>query len=1026
MKQIQPSVVIGLGGTGVNTITYLKRVLEEQAPDLKEFVRFLAIDIDELKGELPSANLFGDPVRLDQEKNEFFRIVDQTKGGEARNIPAVTGWFPENGYQYLPLTEGARQVKAVGRLGFFLTHEEIARRIHRLTDRLVTPEVKTRFPGLRAGQLNIYIVGSICGGTGAGLFIDTAYELRYLQQQAELPERSRIKGLFALGDVYDAVSKRVLANTYASLREIDWFQREDAAYLPDYPGSRRDEIRLRGFDSVYLVSSSNITDIEMSSSQDFAQLCADMIFLDSGADAQESGDSLSQMIQSSRNNTEAYALASDADGTPRCYSSFGLCKIRFPAERVRDLCAARLAAALIQEYVIGDTEPQETLDAKRKALDFICNEALSCNDNGTDMPDRLAERQLETAERVPFGSWVTQNLTRAYNTDLENIRSLEIGRVNQIVKTLTKELVQLEESSHARVVQELQTYRALLDRVVGTMFQDQRGVGYVGRFLKEVGDSARASREYAQQEMKNALGHEKRLADQMNKENSELASLLDAGLFAPFKREAQREQLKTTYGAIRQYFLNRITFIKMRAAVDFYDGVFDARQRLVEGGEGAISITQSRINDLNLIQGFSENIAKVFRSAYEENKRIQGSPFEILIYDNDKFSDLDAIYKTVVTDALQNSLFGAVLGRVGGSVWAIRRFLDNEDKLAELRTLFMDVCRGPFDEEIGGKSVAQRIRDARRSPDNPIDYGPKVQTAFELAGYYCRLNDKAKRFADLRDSEQSLTVVVGYRDENDQAWQEVETVLREGMRRGGSREILPSRSSDRHTILVYREFSGFPAYTLSRITAYHNSFVDESRRENAAPLQMFTKEALQHIAVPTHPVLSGFDVLALEALTIGIIDWDEDHYYLVTEDEWRRRKFAAEAHARGEDAKVEDRTAGSQRKMGSSFSEVVARLAERLPDDQRLSSKRVLFKDEVAYQLAERRPKIDRNQLLTLYSAIYFEGLVGTERDNIALETAIRPPIVFILKRDFALREEHIKRPEKSRAALLREVYITD
>lgn len=1023
MKQIQPSVVIGLGGTGVTTITYLKRTLEEQAPDLKKFVRFLAIDIDELKGELPSANLFGEPIRLDEERNEFYRIADQLKGAEARNIPAISHWFPDSAYQYLPLTEGARQIKAIGRLGFFISHEELARRMHRLIDRLVTPDIKRRFPGLRAGQLNIYIVGSICGGTGAGLFLDTAYELRYLQQQAELPEASRIKGLFALGDIYDAVSKRVLANTYASLQEINWCQRDDAVYLPDYPDGRRDPIKRRAFDSVYLLSSSNVMDIEMSSPQDFAQLCADMIFLDSGADAQENGESLSQMIQSSRNNTEAYALASDADSTPRCYSSFGLCKIRFPAERVRDLCAARLATTLVDEYVIGDTDPQETLEAKRKAQDFILNEGLSCNDDSTDLPDRLAERLLESGERMPFGNWVTQSLQRAYNMDLENLRTLDISRINQIVKTLTKEVVQLEESASTRVLAELQTFRALLDRSVGAMFKDQRGVGYVGRFLREIGDTARASREYAQQEMKNALGHEKRLTDLMSKENSELANLLDAGIFKPFKKEAQREQLKTAYSAIRQQFLNRIAFVKMRAAIDFYDGVFDVRQRLVEGGEGAISMTQSRINDLNLIQGYSENIAKLFRSAFEENKRIQGSPFEILIYDNEHFTDIDTIYSAVATDALRNSIFGKFLERVGGSVWDIRGYLDNDDKLTDLRILLMDVCRGPFEEEVARKSVAQRIRDSRRSAEWPIDYGPTIQTAYELAGYYCRLNDQAKRFAVMRESEQSLTVVVGYYEENDPAWDEVKAVLRESVRRGGA-DIPFSRSSDRHSILVYREFSGFPAYTLARISAYHNSFVDESRRENASPLLMLTKEPLQHITVPTHQVISRLDVMAIEAIAIGVITWDEERYYLVTEDEWRRRVLALEAHERGEHANFSDRTAGNHRDMGSSFSEVVARLAARLPDEQRLDNSRVYYKDEVTYQLGERRRKINRDHIGNLYAALYFEGLSGTERDNIGLETTVRPPIEVILKRDFGMKKEHIRRPQKKWVVLLRESYI--
>ncbi|WP_089727233.1 tubulin-like doman-containing protein [Candidatus Thiosymbion oneisti] len=1026
MKQVQPAVVIGLGGTGVSTITFLKKALEEQAPDLKEFVRFLAIDIDELKGELPSADLFGEPIRLDEDKNEFFRITDQTRGSEARNIPAVSSWFPEEGYQFLPLTEGARQIKAIGRLGFFLAHEELARRIHRLTDRLVTSEVKQRFPGLRSGELNIYIVGSICGGTGAGLCIDTAYELRYLQQQAELPTKCRIKGLFALGDVYDAVSKRVLANTYASLREFNWFQREFASYSPDYPDVRRDELRQRAFDSVYLIGSSNIMDIELSSPQEFAQLCADMIFLDSGADAQDDGDSLSQMIQSSRNNTEAFALASDADGTSRCYSSFGLCKIRFPAERVRDLCAARLGAMLLYEYVIGATAPQEILEAKRRAQDFIPSEGLSCDESGTDLPDRLVERQGSGGEREIYVQWVTKSLTRAYNADLEKISDLEIGRINQIVKTLNSELVQLEESLQARVVDELQTFRALLNRTVKSMFKDDRqGVGYVGRFLKELLESARSSREFAQQEMKNLLGHEKRLSDRMNKENSELASLLDAGLFAPFKRNAQREQLKTTYGTIRQYFQNRIGFIRMRAAGDFYDGVFDSRQRLVEGGEGAISILQARTKDLDLIQSYSEKIAKDFKGAYEDNKRIQGSPFEILIYDNEYFSDIEQLMASVATDNLKNALFQDLLGQVGGSVWDIRSFLDNEDQLLQLRGMIMGICRVPFAEEIERKSVAQRVLDARNNPDHPIDYRDNIRTAYELAGYYCRLNGKAKRFATLRDSEQALTVVVGYYEAEDAAWDELKSVLRESTRRSGA-EVPFSRSSDRHSILLYREFSGFPAYTLSRINAYHNSFIDEARRENSSPLQMFTREALEHINVPTHPVLSGYDLLAVEALAIGIIDWDEEHYYLLTEDEWKRRKLATEAHARGENASFEDRTAGSDRRLGRTFSEVVSRLSERLPDAQRLSATRVLYRDEVEYQVAERKPKIDRDTLASLYAAMYFDGIEGTQIDNIGLETTIRPPIIFLFKRDFALREDHIRRPKQSHTQLLRAFYLDD
>ncbi|MDM8540999.1 tubulin-like doman-containing protein [Desulfococcaceae bacterium HSG9] len=194
MKKIQPAIVIGLGGTGVTTITYLKKTLIEQAPESLQFVRFLAIDIDDLKGEAPSDSLFGENIRLDPEKNEFFRITDQTRAKEAQSIPEIADWFPDEAYRYLPLREGAKQAKPVGRLGFFLAHEEISRWLYRLTNRVVTPEIKREFPGIRAGELNVYLVSSICGGTGAGLFIDIAYEIRYLQDQAQLPEKHGSRG----------------------------------------------------------------------------------------------------------------------------------------------------------------------------------------------------------------------------------------------------------------------------------------------------------------------------------------------------------------------------------------------------------------------------------------------------------------------------------------------------------------------------------------------------------------------------------------------------------------------------------------------------------------------------------------------------------------------------------------------------------------------------------------------------------------------------------------------------------------
>lgn len=1013
VKKIQPAVVIGLGGTGVKTITYLKKILQEQAEDSAKFVRFLAIDIDELKGEVPSASLFGENIRLDPEKNEFLRITDQTRGSEARNIPSIASWFPEEGYKYLPLTEGARQAKPIGRLGFYLSHDDLALRLHRLSDKFVTPQVLEEFPGIKAGELNIYVVSSICGGTGAGLFLDIAYELRYLQQQTQLPEKSRIKGLFALGDVYDAVSKRVQANTYASLRELNWIQKENATFHPVYPNETRDVIHGRAFDAVYLFGDKNRSDIEIGSPDDFAQLCAEFIFLDSGSDVQETGDPLSQMMQSNRNNSEVYTMNYDADGTPRCYSSLGLCKIRFPIDRISELCAARISREIIEHHIIGRLAPDEIIEARRKVKEFITNEGLGCMDDSSDLPDRLVEKIQDSGERIPFDNWVTKALAAAYNNDVEEIGKLEIRRLTGIVQRLNSELNQFQTDLPDQVIAEVQNFQRVLDREIKQMFQENLGVNFVAKFLEELLESAKKSEDYAQTQMQSLLKHEKRLADQMNNQIREMEDLLGGGLLSFLKKQARLAQLKDTYKAIRQYFINRINVMKMRAAATFYNGVLDAKQKLMAGGEGAITRLSSMRQTIHLIQAFIENIAKTFETAYEEKKKIEGSPFEILVYDNDKFSTLTELYDEVYSDALREKLFGNILQSIGGSLWNLQEYMDDDEP--KLRDLFMRTCTPDFQERYDEKTVAQRIMEAKKSLINPIDYTARLQSAYDLSDYFCRLDDAVGRFADLRNSEQSVACIVGYVDKEDQAWNQVARTLREAIgRREGQRE--PTHSSDRHSILIYREFCGFPAYTLKRINAYHSNYVDEARRENTPPLQMLTKEQLEFISVPTSTVLSKFELMAVEAISLGVIISDEENYYMVLPDEFKRRRNAEAKQARGESASVEDRTAGNHRRLGARFSEVISKMNQNLPEEARLQSSEVKWMDLVQKQIDQRKmilkEKKQHDLLCDLYEIMYFAGYAGTNVEQINLENELRPSLVFILKRDFALKEEYIFRPK--------------
>ena len=571
MKKIQPTIVIGLGGTGVNTITYLKKIIKEQAPRSMDTTRFIAIDIDDLSPDssvMPSG-LFKKEISLDRLNNEFYQIVSGEKEAGLRGTPEIQNWFPEEAYNLLPLTEGARQVKSIGRLGFFLDHNNIHQRLTLKSDELVTPDILDEFPNLQGDGYNVYVISSICGGTGAGLFYDIAYNLRFLQAEGIIPPNARIKGLFALGDVYEGITDRVHANTYASLRELNWGQRANASYRPVYPGTIRGTIQDQAFDTIYLIGKRNESNIQFNEPDDFSVLCAEFIFLDSGADREigvningemEMREPLATVIQSTRNNPEPYASIIDADGTPRCYSALGLCKIRFPAQQVAELCSARMSMSIICHHILGDLNPDSILkkiekyvkqqiqqtdildnlsaqliiESEKKAVKYFENKELRCDEINTDLPDRLIELK-DNDNYIPLDQWAEASLKKAHAFDSKNLKKLEAGRFNTIIKAIDHKIRDLQNEMSSILINELQTFQNNIEREINDIFRLEEiddlfelthRTRYIAIFLKKLIELSKESTRFAEDKISELKKREKPFQNERQKQIRKMRTCL--------------------------------------------------------------------------------------------------------------------------------------------------------------------------------------------------------------------------------------------------------------------------------------------------------------------------------------------------------------------------------------------------------------------------------------------------------------------------------------------------------------------
>jgi hypothetical protein len=124
-KSMVPTVIVGVGGTGVEVLSRVQRLVEESYGSLKKFplISFLSIDTDkEYKVSNPEAA--GAPL---QDHEKYWASVS---GREVSDImvnmpkyPWIESWFPKELERNIGALEaGAGQISACGRFAFFYNH----------------------------------------------------------------------------------------------------------------------------------------------------------------------------------------------------------------------------------------------------------------------------------------------------------------------------------------------------------------------------------------------------------------------------------------------------------------------------------------------------------------------------------------------------------------------------------------------------------------------------------------------------------------------------------------------------------------------------------------------------------------------------------------------------------------------------------------------------------------------------------------------------------------------------------------
>lgn len=346
LESLTPTLYIGVGGTGLETLKLIKsRNQEVYPPDLPIF-DYLTIDTRDNEDIEPLEE--AEKIALSKEgsvKNAgaVLKDIGNLHPDIARWLPEIQKWekFKDMG----EVMEGANQCRAIGRFLFHLSklsiRDRIKKKIQNITSAHALSIVNQWQLDVAVGKdVEIFIVCSLCGGTGSGQFIDLAYMSKQTFKHMNI-KVSAILGMPNLfADTPADTESQNKANAYAALKELDYYMdNKDYNMIPSFGPS----LGTAPFNNVYLISSPNETGVTLRSRDEACKMISTSLFALSASKTK-----IAYNEYYVNDSSKLGIKAPNKQGTQfiTTYSSLGVASLKFPYDSLVKACTLRRASEL--------------------------------------------------------------------------------------------------------------------------------------------------------------------------------------------------------------------------------------------------------------------------------------------------------------------------------------------------------------------------------------------------------------------------------------------------------------------------------------------------------------------------------------------------------------------------------------------------------------------------------------------------------------------------------------------------------
>lgn len=351
-NQVSPTVFIGLGGSGSDVVNRIARKLQSRWNwhTLDKLIHFFAIDTNthdlSKQDAIPRENRI---LISDFDKRVY---VEQKRGKNYQDEDKFLTQWVHDWYQFRGTRgAGAGQIRIESRLSlYYQLEQDRGRIIQRFTSAMNTarhhdnPYRKNEPP-----HFNVFIYGSVAGGTGSGSFVPMAYLMKELvRQQGWIPKTYGtiiLPSLF-LNEVPGALHRDINANGYAALKELEHLMKlgaegstteEEFHYNPNNPHEPR--VTDKPYDFVYLADKPTTFEI-----QQYKNAIADAAYL----------LLYSPILGAQASDYDNYEKHQKGlvSGYTVYYGSNGCSVLLLPDEDVLHYCAMRYAAKAMGDYLL--------------------------------------------------------------------------------------------------------------------------------------------------------------------------------------------------------------------------------------------------------------------------------------------------------------------------------------------------------------------------------------------------------------------------------------------------------------------------------------------------------------------------------------------------------------------------------------------------------------------------------------------------------------------------------------------------